>query len=57
MLPKDSAIVNEIKKYLIYYATQLEDEGQRLKDSIDKNNKVNVGQNKLPEIIPNIYQK
>jgi len=25
--------------------------------SIDKNNKVNVGQNKLPEIIPNIYQK
>ena len=38
MLPKDSAIVNEIKKYLIYYATQLEDEGQRLKDSIDKNN-------------------
>lgn len=38
MLPKDSAIVNEIKKYLIYYATQLEDEGQRLKDSINKNN-------------------
>ena len=38
MLPKDSAIVNEIKKYLIDYATQLEDEGQRLKDSIDKNN-------------------
>ena len=25
--------------------------------SIDKNNKVNFGQNKLPEIIPNIYQK
>lgn len=25
--------------------------------SIDKNNKVNVGQNKLPEIIPNKYQK
>ena len=25
--------------------------------SIDKNNKVNIGQNKLPEIIPNIYQK
>ena len=38
MLPKDSAVVNEIKKYLIYYATQLEDEGIRLKDSIDKNN-------------------
>ena len=38
MLPKDSAVVNEIKKYLIYYATKLEDEGIRLKDSIDKNN-------------------
>jgi hypothetical protein len=25
--------------------------------STDKNNKVNMGQNKLPEIIPNIYQK
>ena len=38
ILPKDSAIVNEIKKYLIYYATQLESESKRLKDIIEEHN-------------------
>lgn len=38
ILPKDTAIVNEIKKYLIYYATQLDSEYHRLKDTIEKQN-------------------
>ena len=38
ILPKDSAIVNEIKKYLIYYATQLDSESKRLKDIIEEHN-------------------
>jgi hypothetical protein len=32
MLPKDTKIVNDIKKYLLYYATQLNNENLRLKD-------------------------
>ena len=36
ILPKDTAIVNEIKKYLIYYATQLESEKNRLKPFLEK---------------------
>ena len=31
MLPKDTKIVNDIKKYLLYYATQLNNENLRLK--------------------------
>ena len=38
MLPKDSKVANEIKKYLIYYATQLNDENIRLKNIIEENN-------------------
>ena len=38
MLPKDTSVVNEIKKYLIYYATQLNNEGLRLKDIIEIQN-------------------
>ena len=38
ILPKDTAIVNEIKKYLIYNATQLDSEYHRLKDIIEKQN-------------------
>ena len=38
ILPKDTAVVKEIKKYLIYYATQLDNEYLRLKDIIEKNN-------------------
>jgi hypothetical protein len=38
ILPKDTAIVNEIKKYLIYHATQLDSEYHRLKDTIEKQN-------------------
>ena len=38
MLPKDSAVVNEIKKYLIYYATQLDSESKRIKDIIEEHN-------------------
>ena len=37
ILPKDTAIVNEIKKHLIYYAVQL-DKYQRLKKTIDEKN-------------------
>ena len=40
MLPKDSAVVNEIKKYLIYYATQLDSENKRMKDNIIKQNNI-----------------
>ena len=32
ILPKDTAIVKEIKKYLVYYSTQLEQEYLRLKE-------------------------
>ena len=39
ILPKDTAIVYEIKKYLIYYATQLDNEMLRVKESIEKQNK------------------
>ena len=38
ILPKDTAIVKEIKKYLVYYSTQLEQEYLRLKEVINKNN-------------------
>ena len=38
MLPKESAVVKEIKKYLIYYATQLDNEYIRIKDIIEKEN-------------------
>ena len=38
ILPKDTAIVKEIKKYLVYYSTQLEQEYLRLKEIINKNN-------------------
>ena len=37
ILPKDTAVVKEIKKYLIYYAMRLDDEYSRLKDIIIKN--------------------
>ena len=39
MLPKETEVVKEIKKYLIYYATQLDFENLRLKDTIEKQNK------------------
>ena len=38
ILPKDTAVVNEIKKYLIYYGTQLDSENLKLKDIIEKQN-------------------
>ena len=38
MLPKETEVVKEIKKYLIYYATQLDFENLRLKDTIEKQN-------------------
>ena len=38
ILPKDTAIVNEIKRHLMYYATQLDNEYQRLKKVIDEQN-------------------
>ena len=41
MLPNDTRIVNDIKKYLIYYATQLNKENIRLKDILEKNNNNN----------------
>ena len=41
MLPNDTRIVNDIKKYLIYYATQLNKENIRLKDVLEKNNNNN----------------
>ena len=37
ILPKDTAIVKEIKKYLVYYSTQLEQEYLRLKEINKKN--------------------
>ena len=41
MLPNDTRIVNDIKKYLIYYATQLNKENIRLKDVLEKKNNNN----------------
>ena len=38
ILPNDIMIVNEIKKYLIYYATQLDSENKRVKEIIEKHN-------------------
>ena len=38
ILPKDTAIVKEIKKFLVYYSTHLEQEYLRLKEIINKNN-------------------
>ena len=40
MLPKETAIVNEIKKHLIYYATQLYNENKREKLINEKQNKL-----------------
>ena len=41
MLPNDTRIVNDIKRYLIYYATQLNKENIRIKDVLEKNNNNN----------------
>ena len=41
MLPNDTNIVNDIKKYLIYYATQLNNENLRLKDVLENKNNNN----------------
>ena len=38
MLPNDTKIVNDIKKYLIYYATQLNNEYIRLKNNLENKN-------------------
>ena len=38
ILPKDTIVVNKIKKHLIYYAIQLDSETQRIKDSIHEEN-------------------
>jgi hypothetical protein len=41
MLPNDTQVVNEIKKYLIYYATQLNNENLRIKDILENKNNNN----------------
>ena len=41
MLPNDTKIVNDIKKYLIYYATQLNNKNLRLKDVLENKNNYN----------------
>ena len=41
MLPCDTKIVNDIKKYLIYYATQLNNENLRIKDMLENKNNTN----------------
>ena len=41
MLPNDTQVVNEIKKYLIYYATQLNNENLRIKDVLENKNNNN----------------
>ena len=41
MLPSDTKIVNDIKKYLIYYATQLNNENLRIKDMLENKNNTN----------------
>ena len=48
ILPKDTAIVKEIKKYLVYYSTRLEQEYLRMKELIKKedNNVFNSIRNK-----------
>ena len=53
ILPKDTAIVAEIKKYFIYYATQLDSEFHRVKHSIEKqnNNAFKVFREKNVEVI------
>ena len=38
MLPNDTKIINDIKKYLIYYATQLNNEYIRLKSNLENKN-------------------
>ena len=41
MLPSDTKIVNDIKKYLIYYASQLNNENLRIKDVLENKNNTN----------------
>ena len=41
MLPSDTKIVNDIKKYLIYYASQLNNENLRIKDLLENKNNTN----------------
>ena len=41
MLPSDTKIVNDIKKYLIYYATRLNNENLRIKDLLENKNNTN----------------
>jgi hypothetical protein len=52
MLPNDTKVVNDIKKYLIYYATQLNNEYLRLKDVIENinNNNFKKFKNKSKQI-------
>ena len=52
MLPNDTKVVNDIKKYLIYYATQLNNEYLRLKDVIENinNNNFQKFKNKSKQI-------
>jgi hypothetical protein len=40
ILPKDTAVVKEIKKYLVYYSTRLDKEYLRLKELIKKENDI-----------------
>ena len=47
ILPKDTAVVKEIKKYLIYYSNRLDQEYIRLKEIISKEDK------KIFEILKN----
>ena len=47
ILPKDTAVVKEIKKYLIYYSNRLDQEYLRLKEIINKEDK------KIFEILKN----
>ena len=58
ILPRETAVVNEIKKYLIYYATQLKDEYIRLKDIIEKQNNYMISEIKKNniQILNNSYK-
>ena len=58
ILPKDTAVVKEIKKYLIYYATQLNNENIRLKDIIEKNTNsmLKTVKEKCIQIINDLYK-
>ena len=58
ILPKDTAVVKEIKKYLIYYATQLDNENIRLKDIIEKNTNsmLKTVKEKCIQIINDLYK-